>query len=130
MRNAQLPRLVEALQCQGALSRTEAERLIVAWRFDEPEWREWPGEAVAHYGGTSRLLADAWRNRDVVRARRQFKNDRPPHGAYYVDTGHVRGRFCRECDSLFCDNELVHFSPGYLAQHAAKRSLSVYTVET
>ncbi len=55
------PRLVKLLQWQGILSAAEAQSAINAHR--RGDGRHGGSEAVVHYGGATKLLHDAIRNR-------------------------------------------------------------------
>lgn len=57
------PRLVRALQRQCLLSRNEAGSAIVAHRQGDGRWGG--SEAVVHYGGATKCLRDAIRNRHL-----------------------------------------------------------------
>lgn len=59
----QFPRLKRALMRQGILSEGEARSAIVAHRQNDGRWGG--AEAVVHYGGATKLLGDAIRNRHV-----------------------------------------------------------------
>lgn len=58
-----LPRLTACLQWQGILSNSEADAAIRAIRRGD----EFACEAVNHYGGPTRLVRDAIRNRHATR---------------------------------------------------------------
>lgn len=57
-------RLIRVLQWQGCLSENEALSAIRAHRQNDGRWGG--SEAVVHYGGATRLIQDAIRNRRIV----------------------------------------------------------------
>lgn len=56
-------RLIIAMQWQGILSYGEASAAIAAHR--RGDGRYGGGEAVSYYGGATKLIRDAFRNRDL-----------------------------------------------------------------
>lgn len=59
------PRLIRAMQWQGCLSTTEALSAIHAHR--NGDGRYGGSEAIVHYGGATKLISDAIRNRRFAR---------------------------------------------------------------
>lgn len=60
-----MERLTRALMWQGILSESEAKSAIVAHR--QNDGRYGGAEAVVHYGGATKLIQDAFRNRKLAR---------------------------------------------------------------
>jgi len=63
--NTNLPRLIRAIQRQAILSASEARSAVTAHR--QNDGRYGGSEAVVHYGGATRVIKDAIRNREHAR---------------------------------------------------------------
>jgi hypothetical protein len=59
------PRLLRELRRQGILTSSEALSAIRAHRQQDGRWGG--SEAVVHYGGATKLIQDAIRNRNIWR---------------------------------------------------------------
>ena len=66
-----LTRLTNAMMWQGALSRGEATAGIAAHRRGDPYGGS---EAVAHYGGPTKLISDVMRNPAARKYGRQYSD--------------------------------------------------------
>lgn len=64
-----LRRLIEAMAWQGILSSSEAVSAIEAQRRGDERFGG--SEAVVHYGGSKRVIGDAFRNRHIMRQARE-----------------------------------------------------------
>lgn len=60
-----VPRLVALIKWQGILSNREALSAIRAHAEGDGRWGG--SEAVVHYGGATKLIQDAFRNRHAIR---------------------------------------------------------------
>lgn len=65
---ARLQHLIDALAWQGILTRTEAISAINAQRQGDTRWGG--SEAVVHYGGSQKVIGDAFRNRRIMKQAR------------------------------------------------------------